>query len=68
MLQIGGTGGVGGTDPKGGYDNEESSKRIMFTYPMVKQTDMNEEMRGEVRTDIFKGIFSFRLMIVVDRT
>ena len=46
MLQIAGAGG----DQKG-YDAEESSKRIMFTYPMVKQTDMNEDMRAEVRVE-----------------
>ncbi len=27
----------------------ESTKRMLFTYPMVKQTDMAEDMRGEVR-------------------
>ena len=29
-------------------DDAESAKRIMFTYPMVKETDMNEDMRSEV--------------------
>ncbi len=27
---------------------EETTKRMLFTYPMVKQTDMEESMRGEV--------------------
>jgi dynein light chain 4 len=29
-------------------EENESSKRILFTYPMIKQTDMSEEMRAEV--------------------
>ena len=29
-------------------EDEESVKRIMFTYPMIKQTDMIGEMRAEV--------------------
>ncbi len=43
QLQIGGA-GAGDQALK---DENESTKRIMFTYPMIKQTDMNEEMRGE---------------------
>ena len=41
MLQLG---GVDKTN-----DENESSKRILFTYPMIKQTDMAEDMKAEVR-------------------
>ena len=36
---------VSGLDHK---EDNESSKRILFTYPMIKQTDMSEDMRAEV--------------------
>ena len=29
-------------------EDAEPGKRILFTYPMIKQTDMNEDMRGDV--------------------
>lgn len=38
-------------DPgRGGVVNDEpeSAKRIMFTYPMIKETDMVDDMRSEV--------------------
>lgn len=29
-------------------DEQDQAKKILFTYPMVKETDMNEDMRSEV--------------------
>ena len=35
-------------------DDGESTKRMLFTYPMIKQTDMSEDMRGEVKQEHLK--------------
>ena len=37
----------------------ESTKRMLFTYPMVKQTDMSEDMRGEVSQSRSYPFFRF---------
>lgn len=34
------------TEVKG--EDQESSKRVIYTYPMVKQTDMPDDMKAEV--------------------
>eukprot|EP00094_Tigriopus_californicus_P004651 TCALIF_04474-PA protein Name:"Protein of unknown function" AED:0.47 eAED:0.48 QI:0/0/0/1/1/1/3/0/78 len=40
MLQVAGT--------ELAKDDQDQAKKILFTYPMVKETDMNEDMRSEV--------------------
>ncbi len=40
-------------------DDGESTKRMLFTYPMIKQTDMSEDMRGEVKGTFFDTKTSF---------
>ena len=29
-------------------EDQESGKRVIYTYPMVKQTDMSDDMKAEV--------------------
>lgn len=44
--------GAGG---EAGKEEGDTAKRIVFTYPMIKQTDMSDDMKAEVRRTRGRG-------------